>query len=73
MAELSKDENRYRDRDDNPRNIWWMVKHEPDWVASRFTHMENEIAARDKRIEELEGKLEQCRDASNPFAQRRTL
>ena len=34
---------KYYDSDDNKQTIHGMIKHEPEWVASRFTHMESQI------------------------------
>ena len=34
----------YSDTDETLRTIDGMIRHEPEWVASRFTHMEKRIA-----------------------------
>lgn len=33
----------YKDIDGNPRTIYGMITHEPDWIANRFKLMEKEV------------------------------
>ena len=39
----------YFDTDDNPCTIRQMIKRDPEWVASRFTFMEGQIAELEKQ------------------------
>ena len=41
----------YKDSDGNDCTINQMVKYEPDWVASRFQHMESQIEKMNKRFD----------------------
>ena len=44
---------KYKNTDGEPCSIWQMIKDEPEWVANRFSHMEERIKELEQRLERI--------------------